>query len=102
MTQANEQQVASEMVERVAKAIYESYPDPRVGTWEQSPNMWREDFRRFARAAISAMRDAALLGSSAGHQTSRCAPVLDSAAISDRANEERFLDPLQGPQDGQP
>lgn len=96
MTQANEQQVASEMVERVAKAIYESYPDPRVGTWEQSPNMWREDFRRFARAAISAMRDAALLGSSVGHPAASPTAGNDTAAISDAANAARLPEPKFG------
>jgi hypothetical protein len=33
-----------------------------------------------------------------GHQTSRCAPVLSSAAISDAANAERLPEPFLGPE----
>jgi hypothetical protein len=128
MTEAKEQQVASEMVERVAAVLYERcccFGLPWGGASEQYKNRSRE----LARAVMAAMRDlppsvvkagieaddkrtgyqtilhihramidAALSGSSVGHQTSRCAPVLSSAAISDAANAERLLEPTLGPE----
>jgi len=48
--------------------------------------------------ALAIRARAALSGSSVGHQTSRCAPVLSSAAVSDAANAERLLEPTLGPE----
>jgi hypothetical protein len=121
MTEAKEQQ-ASEMVERVAVALADADPDDRglpAGV-EMAPF-----YRMLARAAIAAMRepteamirscdwpntdrssglddvwrvmiDAALSGSSVGHQIQSVAPILDPAAVSDRANEERRPEPILG------
>lgn len=133
MTEAKQQQVASEMVECIAKAMcasgYDLPPDHVAVSvaWE----VHGDHYRDLARVAIAAMRvpteamttqaadaivrgelgsrvdfeerwraaiDAALSGSSVGHPASSLTAGNDSAAISDRANEERFLDPLQGPE----
>ena len=45
----------SEMVERVAKAIYEAGPDGYV--WESAAPYWLNEYRDLARAAIAAMRE---------------------------------------------
>jgi hypothetical protein len=76
MTEAKEQQ-ALELVKQAASAM-------RDANWS-SDAMWT-----IARAALS--------GSIVARQIQPVAPVLSSAAISDRANAERLLEPFLGPE----
>jgi hypothetical protein len=127
-----EEQQASEMVERVARAMWQADP--------VSYHLAQEQMEAKARLAIAAMRvptmdmldagdsmmpqiakgqdistgydalkdawpemiDAALSGSSVGHQIQRVAPILSPAAVSDLANEERRPAPPQWPREGSP
>lgn len=122
MTQANEQQVASEMVERVAIAIHDAWGDGYKGRWDPNTPHWSRVYREIARAAIAAMReptedmiygkhvrttlvsvwqamiDAALSGSSAGHPGASPTAISDPAGISDAANAARLPEPNLGPE----
>jgi hypothetical protein len=56
MSEAKEQQ-ASEMVERVARALYELGATTPGDLWGCATPTWQESARREARAAIAAMGD---------------------------------------------
>lgn len=118
----------SEMVERIALAIMESYGCEDGSDGLRACVVDHCSCRNVARAAIASMRepteamlkaayascddhghvlikhgyramiDEALSGSRVGHPGASVAPVLDPAAVSDRANEERRPEPNFGPE----
>jgi hypothetical protein len=59
----------TDMVERVARAIYEDRNGPRCEPWGTKPKGHKDPYRADARAAIEAMREPteAMVGSGADH-----------------------------------